>query len=76
MMVDVRGHLIAEPAKLPVNISLQLYMIASYCYILSQINTAHLTYLFRRKSIKPGLKKLQFHKVLALRTKFFTEGLT
>lgn len=54
MMVDVRGHLIADPAKLTINISFQLYMIASYCYILSQINMAHLTYLFRRKSIKPG----------------------
>lgn len=54
MMVGVRGHLIADPAKLTVNISFQLYMIASYCYILSQINMAHLTYLFRRKSIKPG----------------------
>lgn len=53
-MVDVRGHLIADPAKLTVNISFQLYMIASYCYILSQINMAHLAYLFRRKSIKPG----------------------
>lgn len=76
MTVDVRGHLIADPAKLTVNISFQLYLITSYCYILSQINTAHLTHLFRRKSIKPGLKKLQFHKVLALRTKSFTEGLT
>lgn len=76
-MVDVRGHLIADPAKLTVNISFQLYMTASYCYILSQINMPHLTYLFRRKSIKPGFKKkLQFHKVLALRTKSFTEGLT
>jgi len=46
-MVDVRGHPIADPAKLTVNISFQLYAIASYCYILSQINTARLTYLFR-----------------------------
>lgn len=76
-MVDVRGHLIADPAKLTVNISFQLYVIASYCYILSQINTAHLTYLFRRESIKPGLKKkLHFHKAQALRTKSFTEDLT
>lgn len=76
MMVGVRGHLIADPAKLTVNISFQLYVIASYCYILSQINMAHLTYLFRRESIKPGLKKLQFHKAQALRTKSFTEDLT
>lgn len=57
MMVGVRGHLIADPAKLTVNISFQLYMIASYCYILSQINMAHLTCLFRMESIKPGLKQ-------------------
>lgn len=75
-MVDVRGHLIADPAKLTINISFQLYVIASHCYILSQINTAHLTYSFRWQSIKPGLKKWQFHKAQALRTKSVTEDLT
>lgn len=30
MIVDVIGHLIADPAKLTVNISFQLYAIASY----------------------------------------------